>query len=141
MPRHARTSQGGFCYHALNRGNGRRTVIHKDGDYAAFVQLLTEAGERTGLRLLAYCLLPNHFHLALWPAADGLGAARQRAAERGGGGAAAPERAARPAVRPRGVGMGGGAAVGGWSRACGRGGGPGSRLRPAGFFPTQEVPE
>jgi putative transposase len=71
MPRHARASQAGFCYHALNRGNGRRTVFHKDGDYAAFVKLLTQAGERTGMRLLAYCLMPNHFHLALWPAEDG----------------------------------------------------------------------
>jgi putative transposase len=71
MPRHARASQGGFCYHALNRGNGRQTVFYKDGDYAAFVKLLRQAGEQTGMRLLAYCLLPNHFHLALWPEHDG----------------------------------------------------------------------
>jgi putative transposase len=60
-----------YCYHVLNRGNGRRTVFHKGGDFAAFVQLLREAGERTPVRLLAYCLMPNHFHLALWPRADG----------------------------------------------------------------------
>jgi putative transposase len=71
MPRTARASQAGFCYHVLNRGNGRRTVFHKDGDYAAFLKLLRQAGERTGMRLLAYCLLPNHFHLALWPTHDG----------------------------------------------------------------------
>jgi putative transposase len=35
------------------------------------VQLLREAGERVEVRLLAYCLLPNHFHLVLWPRADG----------------------------------------------------------------------
>ena len=71
MPRTARASQGGYCYHVLNRGNGRRTVFHKDGDFAAFVKLLREAGERTPVRLLAYCLMPNHFHLALWPHEDG----------------------------------------------------------------------
>jgi putative transposase len=71
MPRTARASQGGFCYHVLNRGNGRRTVFHKDGDYLAFLKLLTEAAERTPMRLLAYCLLPNHFHLTLWPERDG----------------------------------------------------------------------
>lgn len=71
MPRTARASQGGFCYHVLNRGNGRRTVFHKQGDYAAFLKLLGQAAERTPVRLLAYCLLPNHFHLALWPRADG----------------------------------------------------------------------
>src|SRR6266851_9289818 len=71
MPRNPRASQGGYCYHVLNRGNGRRTIFHKDGDYAAFVKLLREAGERTPIRLLAYCLMPNHFHLVLWPRADG----------------------------------------------------------------------
>ncbi len=71
MPRTARASQGGYCYHVLNRGNARRRVFHKDGDYAAFLKLLGEAAERTAVRLLAYCLLPNHFHLVLWPRADG----------------------------------------------------------------------
>ena len=72
MPRGARASKGGYCYHVMNRGNGRRTVFHKEGDYAAFVKLLRQAGERTpGVRLLAYCLMPNHFHLALWPREDG----------------------------------------------------------------------
>ena len=71
MPRTARASQGGYCYHVLNRGNGRRTVFRKDGDYAAFLTLLGEAGERTPIRLLAYCLMPNHFHLVVWPIHDG----------------------------------------------------------------------
>jgi putative transposase len=55
----------------LNRGNGRRRVFHKEGDYAAFVKLLGQAGERAPMRLLAYCLMPNHFHLVLWPEKDG----------------------------------------------------------------------
>jgi putative transposase len=71
MPRSPRASQGGYCYHVLNRGNGRRTVFHKDGDFAAFVKLLRQAAERTPVRLLASCLMPNHFHLALWPRDDG----------------------------------------------------------------------
>jgi putative transposase len=71
MPRGARDARGGYCYHVLNRGNARRTVFHKEADFAAFVKLLREAGERLDVRLLAYCLLPNHFHLLLWPRADG----------------------------------------------------------------------
>jgi len=66
-----RACKGGFCYHVLNRGNARRTVFHKDGDFAAFIKLLRKAGERTPVRLLACCLTPNHFHLALWPHAAG----------------------------------------------------------------------
>ncbi len=36
MPRAPRASAGGLCYHVLNRGNGRRQVFFKDGDYQAF---------------------------------------------------------------------------------------------------------
>lgn len=71
MPRTARASVGGVCYHVLNRGNGRAEVFHKDGDYASFLQLMAEANERLPMRILAYALLPNHFHLVLWPRGDG----------------------------------------------------------------------
>jgi putative transposase len=72
MGRPLRTSVGGYVYHALNRGNGRATVFHKDGDYDAFLRILSQAQTRVpGVRLLAYCLMPNHWHLVLWPRADG----------------------------------------------------------------------
>jgi len=72
MGRPLRASVGGYVYHALNRGNGRATIFHKDADYAAFERVLGEAQEHTpGVRLLAYCLMPNHWHLVLWPKADG----------------------------------------------------------------------
>ena len=45
-------------------------VFHKDDDYAAFLKLLAEASERIRMRLLAYCLMPNHFHLVLQPFDD-----------------------------------------------------------------------
>ena len=71
MPRTARASVGNVCYHVLNRGNGRNTVFHKDADYGAFLKLLEQANERSGMRLLSYCLMPNHFHLVAWPRQDG----------------------------------------------------------------------
>jgi len=71
MPRASRAAAGGFCYHVLNRGNACAEVFHKDGDYDAFVQIIAEASLRNPMRVLAYCLMPNHFHLALWPARDG----------------------------------------------------------------------
>jgi putative transposase len=60
-----------MCYHVLNRGNGRASVFHKDQDYVSFLKLLREANERVSMRLLAWCLLPNHFHLVAWPREDG----------------------------------------------------------------------
>ncbi len=72
MGRPLRTSLGGYVYHALNRGNGRATIFHKDGDYEAFERVLTKSLEHVpGMRLVAYCLMPNHWHLVLWPRQDG----------------------------------------------------------------------
>jgi putative transposase len=55
----------------LNRANARMTIFEKDGDYEAFEKILLEAVERTETRLLAYCLMPNHWHLVVWPRKDG----------------------------------------------------------------------
>jgi REP-associated tyrosine transposase len=68
MPRRLRTSTGGLVYHVMNRGVGRMDVFEDDGDYAAFERVLAEALEREpGVRLLGYCLMPNHWHLVVWP--------------------------------------------------------------------------
>ncbi|MFL5328332.1 MAG: transposase [Gemmataceae bacterium] len=71
MPRTARASVGGVCYHVLNRGNGRTKVFHDDDDYLGFIDLLQQAEERLPVRILGYNLMPNHFHLVLWPRRDG----------------------------------------------------------------------
>jgi putative transposase len=72
MGRPQRVTLGGYVYHVLNRANGRLPIFQKDDDYAAFEQILAEALEHVPeVRLLSYCLLPNHWHLLLWPRADG----------------------------------------------------------------------
>jgi putative transposase len=67
VPRIPRGQQGGY-YHIINRGNGRATVFHKPQDYEAFLSLLADAKKRHRMKLLGFCLLPNHFHLVLEPA-------------------------------------------------------------------------
>jgi putative transposase len=71
MPRTARASVGNVCYHVLNRGNARNEVFHKDGDFQAFLKAMGDAHQAIPMRVLAYCILPNHFHLVLWPHRDG----------------------------------------------------------------------
>jgi putative transposase len=72
MGRPLRVTSGGYVYHMLNRANGRLRMFHKDADYAAFERMMAEALEHVpGMRLLAYCLLPNHWHLLVWPTSDG----------------------------------------------------------------------
>ena len=67
-----RVTLGGYVYHVLNRANGRRRLFHKDGDYLAFEGILGEAlAQVPGMRLTGYCLMPNHWHLLLWPRRDG----------------------------------------------------------------------
>ena len=68
MPRIPRGQQGGYAYHVINRGNGRATVFHKPQDYEAFLTLLAEAKQRHRVKLFAFCLMSNHFHLVLEPA-------------------------------------------------------------------------
>jgi len=47
------------------------TLFKKDEDYAAFEKVLDEAHEKVPMRVLAYCLMPSHWHLVLWPRQDG----------------------------------------------------------------------
>ena len=79
MPRTARVAPGGYVFHVLNRGNERRTIFEADGDYLAFLRVLGETADRVPVRILAWCLMPNHWHLLLWPKQDGdLGQFMQR---------------------------------------------------------------
>lgn len=54
----------------MNRGVRRWRLFEQPVDYQLFLDLMRETCERTPLRLLAYCLMPNHFHLVVWPATD-----------------------------------------------------------------------
>jgi putative transposase len=62
---------GGYAYHVFNRAVGRWRIFRQDDDYAAFERTLADVHRRLPTRLLSYCLMPNHWHLVLWPAADG----------------------------------------------------------------------
>lgn len=54
-------------YHVLNRGNARATLFRKHHDYAAFERVIEQAYDRLPLRILAYCVMPNHWHMVVWP--------------------------------------------------------------------------
>jgi putative transposase len=71
MPRPRRAAEGVLIYHALNRAHARLAILDSDADYAAFEGVLQQAVARFDMRLLAYCVTPNHFQLLLWPREDG----------------------------------------------------------------------
>jgi putative transposase len=62
---------GGYVYHVLNRAVGRAALFEKAGDYLAFERVLEEARQQVPMRLLAFCVMPNHWHLVVWPLEDG----------------------------------------------------------------------
>jgi putative transposase len=70
MSRTARVAPGGLVYHAMNRAVARLPLFEKEGDYAAFEQVLCEAHKQHPIRVFAYCLMPNHWHFVLWPKED-----------------------------------------------------------------------
>ena len=71
MPRRLRLATGGIVYHVLNRRVGGLPLFRKAADYAAFEGVLEEGYDRTGMRIVAYCLMPTHWHMVLWPRTDG----------------------------------------------------------------------
>lgn len=71
MPRRPRGKTGGYLFHVLNRAVGRTTIFEKSSDYAAFERVLQEARDWTPtMRLLDFCVMPNHWHLVVWPQHD-----------------------------------------------------------------------
>ena len=56
--------EGGF-YHVLNRGNYRQWIFREEGAKLAFEATLFEACERAGWVLHAFCVMDNHYHLAV----------------------------------------------------------------------------
>ena len=71
MPRTERTDVGEYVYHVLNRANARVQIFDTDKDYQLFETTLEEAVEKHRMRLLSYCLMPNHWHLILYPKNNG----------------------------------------------------------------------
>ncbi len=59
-----------MVYHCLNRANARAQIFDNDKDYKLFEDILEEAKEKFDMRILAYCLMPNHWHLVLYPRKD-----------------------------------------------------------------------
>jgi putative transposase len=55
----------------MNRSARRFTLFEGPADYDAFVRLLAEAEIQHPIRLLCYVVMPNHWHLVLWPERDG----------------------------------------------------------------------
>ncbi len=70
MPRRIRVASGGYAYHVLNRAVGRTRIFAKQRDFEAFEEVIGQAKERLPMRVLAWCVLSNHWHFVVWPRGD-----------------------------------------------------------------------
>jgi len=65
VARRLRQEEEGGLYHVLNRGNYRQWIFREEGAKLAFETTLFEACERAGWVLHAFCVMDNHYHLAV----------------------------------------------------------------------------
>ena len=70
MPRPLRILPAGCVVHALNRGVEKRPLFDSVEDYEDFLLLVLWAKARCLIRILAYCLMRNHWHFVVWPRTD-----------------------------------------------------------------------
>ena len=71
MARAPRITPAGVVFHVLNRATQGLVLFSEQDDYLEFYRLLLAAGRRFPVRVCAYCLMPTHWHLVLWPLKDG----------------------------------------------------------------------
>jgi putative transposase len=67
MPRKRRDVVAGAIYHVVNRGNDKRIIYPEVAYYDHFIHLLREGCRHAPVLIIAYCLMPNHFHLVVRP--------------------------------------------------------------------------
>jgi putative transposase len=71
MPRRPRTGTGQLVFHVMNRAVQGVTLFERSDDYRHFLRVLAEATRLHDVRLLAFEVMPTHWHLVVWPGADG----------------------------------------------------------------------
>jgi len=60
----------GLVFHVMNRAAKRVRLFDSEDDYLAFVRLIAQVQSVIPLPILAYCVMPNHFHFIVRPSQD-----------------------------------------------------------------------
>ena len=78
MARPHREQIAGGMFHVTSRGNRRQSIYHDDDDRRQFLILRDRVVRLCAWRVLAYCLMTNHFHLLIETPAPNLSAGMHR---------------------------------------------------------------
>ncbi len=71
--RRARITYDGAFHHVMNRGIEGKDIFMEDELKEKFIKFLVEKSEKAKIRLFAYCIMDNHFHLILENTGDRMG--------------------------------------------------------------------
>ncbi|MBU1044612.1 MAG: transposase [Candidatus Omnitrophica bacterium] len=67
MARIARVVAPKYPHHIVQRGNRRQKVFFLQEDYELYLRLLKFYSQKFNLKVVSYCLMPNHVHLIVIP--------------------------------------------------------------------------
>jgi len=65
MTRPLRIQYPNAWYHVMNRGRHGESIYDDAQDYLDFIDLLKETGSMWNIKIAAYCLMTNHYHLLI----------------------------------------------------------------------------
>ena len=65
MSRPLRIEYPGAWYHVMNRGRRGEEIYAERNDYRLFIEILEETADLFNVRIVAYCLMSNHYHLLI----------------------------------------------------------------------------
>lgn len=77
MPRRQIEFTPNACYHIYNRGCGHQRIFFEVDNYLFFLRELKQRCHIFRIDVLAWCLMPNHYHLLLSPRSNQLSAMMQ----------------------------------------------------------------
>ena len=60
-----RLTYPGAFHHAMNRGHGGEKIFSGPDLKKAFIDIMADASRKLKIRVVAYCILDNHYHLAV----------------------------------------------------------------------------
>ncbi len=70
MPRRQVIFQADNYYHIYNRGNNRQLIFFERDNYLYFLRQLKKHLIPNSVDIIAYCLMPNHYHLLVYLKTD-----------------------------------------------------------------------